>query len=122
MWRLRRNLPLCARRKASRSEFAVPAVGNPNKLRTEAESGILRWETTRFQSPGYQCWRQRWLTRCEASPSTISLKHSPHRRQIWNPRKNSANQQEGQLLNLASSRSVWIKQEAGELRGLFLRR
>src|SRR3979490_2074952 len=109
MWRERRNLPRCARREVSRSEIAVPAAGNPNKLRTEPESGILRWETTRFQLPGYQCWGQRWLTRCEASTSTISLKHSPHRCQIWNPRKNSANQPEGQLHNLASSRGGLIK-------------
>src|SRR3979490_3427189 len=111
MWRERRNLPRCARREVSRSEIAVPAAGNPNKLRTEAESGILRWETTRFQLSGYQCWGQRWLTRCEASPSTISLKHSPHRRQMWLRDRIAGeyegNQPEGLLPNLASSRGDW---------------
>src|SRR4030081_2371323 len=113
MWRKRINFRRCGRIAGLGSEIAAPAAGNPNKLRTDAESGILRWETTRFQLSGYQCWGQRWLTHYEASTSTISLKHSPHRRQMWrrerNARENQRNQPEGLLPNLASSRGDWKK-------------
>src|SRR5713226_3193097 len=42
--------------------------------------------------------------------------------QLGEARGKSSNRSEGQLPNLASSRSAWIKQEAAELGGLLLER